>query len=268
MSDHPKFFKKEGKYLRPVNIPTVDASILYSKKNESISSIFESVISQDTATTLSGLKKPTEIYFDKLKSFASGVPTARFAAFGVAAAIIFVFGITAKATILSSKYEPNDSGKFQIYSSKPLTRNKSQNEIRTKDSRAQKVDGILRAYDCPLEGLGSKFVEEADKYNIPWWLVASVSFKESSCGKYTPQVDGKDSYNAWGWGVYGGKVSTFDNWARGIERVSKYFSDTFYTRGVTDLCEIMKTYTPPSNGSWCEDVQHFSDQFQGYQTSL
>ena len=57
----------------------------------------------------------------------------------------------------------------------------------------------------------------------------------------------------------------FDGWEHGIKVVSKYMGNTFYSEGVTDLCEIEKIYTPPSEGSWCEHIAHFRDVIEGYE---
>jgi hypothetical protein len=114
--------------------------------------------------------------------------------------------------------------------------------------------------------MGDVFVNEADKNDIPWYLAAAVAFQESGCGKNTPKVDGAESYNAWGWEVYGNTVHTFENWVRGIETVSSYFSKNFFSKGISDPCEIMKTYTPSSGGSWCAGVNEFADQIKNYRT--
>ncbi|HSX39128.1 MAG TPA: hypothetical protein VLI92_00875, partial [Candidatus Saccharimonadales bacterium] len=123
-------------------------------------------------------------------------------------------------------------------------------------------------YGCPnFEGLGANFVAEADKNKIPYWLIPAVSFQESDCGNITPKKDVLESYNAYGWGIWGENVRNFDNWDHGIATVSKYMSDRFYSQGITDLCEIMKTYTPPSKGSWCKGVETFKDIIENYQTN-
>lgn len=182
------------------------------------------------------------------------------------ASIVAIFAFLTSFMITPQKAKPSDTKRYAIYSSKPLTLQSSTTSIYSKDSRAQKINEVYKMYNCPLEGLGDVMVYEADKNDIPWWLVAAVSFQESSCGKKTPKTAGAESYNAWGWGVYGGMVFSFDNWVRGIETVSKYFSDKFYSKGINDTCEIMKTYTPPSNGSWCEGVNHFAEVIQNYET--
>lgn len=180
--------------------------------------------------------------------------------------VIVIFAFLSSIMLTPQKARPQDTRRYAIYSSKPLTLQSSTTSIYSKDSRAQRINEVFKMYKCPLEGLGDVFVYEADKNDIPWWLTAAVSFQESGCGKKTPKAGGVESYNAWGWGVYGNAAFSFDNWVRGIETVSKYFNDRFFSRGITDTCEIMKTYTPPSDGSWCEGVNHFGELIQNYET--
>jgi hypothetical protein len=175
---------------------------------------------------------------------------------------LFSFFLLARPTTVSVK--PQE--KYISYSSKPLTIEGSSYGVYARDSRSERINSILKKYNCPMEGLGEVFVYEADKNNIPWWLVASVAFQESGCGKKTPEVNGVESYNAWGWGVYGDNVTMFDNWVRGIETVSKYFNEKFYSKGITNTCDIMKVYTPPSKGSWCNGVNFFGDVIQNYKS--
>ena len=158
------------------------------------------------------------------------------------------------------------SQKYPLFSSKPLVLGISTEKIFGKDSRAAILNEVFSDYGCPLTGTGEAFVTEADRYNIPYWLVAAVSFQESSCGKKIPSVDGVKSYNAWGWGVWGDNVNSFSSWNDGIHVVSKYFGEKFYSKGTTDLCTIMKTYTPPSKGSWCEGVGYFRDVIVHYES--
>ena len=160
--------------------------------------------------------------------------------------------------------------KYALYSSKPLVLGAMTGAPGLGDPRAGKIDEVFATFNCPLEGLGKVFVEEADKNNIPYWIVASIAFQESSCGKNIPGVgeDKDHSYNAWGWAVYGDNVHGFDSWEDGIAVVSKYMNERFFAQGVTDLCEIMKTYTPPSQGSWCEGVDYFREMINEYKTPI
>ena len=183
-----------------------------------------------------------------------------------AASIVIIFSFLTSLMVTPKTAKPEEVERYSMYSSKPLKPQTATTSIYSKDSRAQRINEVYKMYNCPLEGLGDVMVYEADKNNIPWWLVAAVSFQESGCGKKSPKIDGAESYNAWGWAIYGDRTFSFDNWVRGIETVSKYFSENFYSKGITDTCEIMKTYTPPSNGSWCEGVNHFADLIKNYKT--
>jgi hypothetical protein len=58
----------------------------------------------------------------------------------------------------------------------------------------------------------------------------------------------------------------FDSWEHGVKVVSKYMADQFHSQGVTEPCEMMKTYTPPSNGSWCDGVNFFGDIISNYKS--
>lgn len=164
------------------------------------------------------------------------------------------------------KITPNISNKYSIYSATPLVLGAEDYRVYAKDARAQRINEVFREYKCPIDNLGEVFVYEADKNNIPWWIVAAISFQESSCGKKTPEPDGVESFNAWGWAVYGSNVQMFDNWRHGIETVSEYMGRRFFSQGITEPCDIMKIYTPPSKGSWCEGVKHFGDIIQHYES--
>ncbi|RJR27362.1 hypothetical protein C4561_02300 [candidate division WWE3 bacterium] len=182
---------------------------------------------------------------------------------------LVLFSITSVVTIIYPvKISPKLNHKYSIYASRPLTFGNSEYEIYSKDSRSQKINEIFKEFNCPLEGLGEIFVYEADKNHIPWWITAAIAFQESSCGKMTPEPEGIESYNAWGWGVYGENVQSFDNWVRGVETVSEYLRERFYSKNIKDPCDIMKVYTPPSKGSWCEGVNYFGDMIQNYKTPV
>jgi hypothetical protein len=236
---HGSFFNKNGKVLKPI--------LTNNKINNTVTSIFSESV--------------TEIIPYKKRSLLTSLNPSIM--YGVIVALV---SVSSFAFLSSRVSQTQPSDKYYIYSSKPLTVEQATSRVEIKDSRAQKINEIFKYYKCPLEGMGEVFVNEADANNIPWYLVASVAFQESSCGKNTPKVNGEESFNAWGWAVYGDKTHRFDNWARGIEIVSKYFASRFFSQGITDTCVIMKTYTPPSNGSWCNGVNEFSDLIKNYQT--
>lgn len=170
--------------------------------------------------------------------------------------------------LLTTSHETTPKyNKYAIFSSKPLTSLVASTNFFGGDPRAASLEKILDAYNCPLAGYGKTMVKEADKNKIPYWLVAAIAFQESSCGKITPKLDGgEESYNAWGWGVWGPHVKPFEDWEDGIKTVSKYLGEKFFAKGITDTCEIMKIYTPPSDGSWCKGVDYFGEIIQNYKS--
>lgn len=198
----------------------------------------------------------------------------------IVASAIFAAAFISLVTFFGfSKPSPRYLPKYSVFASKPLVLGSVSNRVFGQDSKAEVLNKVFEVYKCPLAGMGEVFVEEADKNDIPYWLVAAIGFQESSCGKVTPKpfMEGveeeeeateentEESYNAWGWGVYGDNVYMFDDWEHGIKVVSKYMGNTFYSKGVTDLCEIEKIYTPPSEGSWCEHIAHFRDVIESYE---
>lgn len=179
---------------------------------------------------------------------------------------LFTFMLTFVTILYMENSSAAKAPKYSIFSAKPMVLGSATSTVQGDDARAERIDKIFEKYNCPIQGHGQKFVEAADKNNIPYWLVAAVAFQESSCGKQTPKVEGAETYNLYGWGVWGEHVKQFDDLDHGIEVVSKYMYDMFYSKGVTEPCEIMKTYTPPSKGSWCAGVKFFRDEIREYES--
>jgi hypothetical protein len=270
------FFKKNGRHLKGL-----------MRRKEAVTTLFQEPVLETTTTlfeepspkykSILDLKIAAQKYCSKTKPYitetlitiraqANNLKRYDLATTWVTGSVALFALFAIGLLLFPTKINPKTEDRYAIYSSKPLTLDSNVMGIYTRDSRAQRINEVMREYNCPMEGLGEVFVAEADKNNIPWWLVASIAFQESSCGKHMPTLDGANSFNSWGWGVYGDNVYVFDNWVRGIETVSEYMNEMFFSKGVTEPCEIMATYTPPSQGSWCEGVKYFGDQFQNYKT--
>lgn len=178
---------------------------------------------------------------------------------------LFIF-IISFALILSLHNSSSSAYRYTIFSASPKVLGASSTRITGDDARAERIDSIFNKYKCPIKGYGKTFVQEADKNKIPYWLVAAIAFQESSCGKNTPIVNGDDTYNLYGWGVWGPHVYKFDSIEEGIAVVSKYMNTKFISKGIREPCDIMKVYTPPSNGSWCMGVKFFRDEILEFET--
>jgi hypothetical protein len=98
----------------------------------------------------------------------------------------------------------------------------------------------------------------ADKYSLDFRLIPSIAMQESNLCKKIPA----ESYNCWGFGIYGSKVTKFSNYPEAIETVTRTLALKYKEKGLVTPEEIMSMYTPSSNGSWAHGVNHFMQQLQ------
>jgi hypothetical protein len=128
------------------------------------------------------------------------------------------------------------------------------------DSRVTILKEYFKQYNSPLVPYAETFVETADKYNLDWKLVAAISGVESTFGQEIPN----DSFNGWGWGIYGDHMIRFSSWTQGIETVSEGLRNKYIDKwGAKDVYEIGRFYA--SSPTWAQRVDHFMreiDQFK------
>jgi len=128
--------------------------------------------------------------------------------------------------------------------------------IKTADARPELIRQYLNGYGSPLEPYSDLIVQLSDQYNFDYrWLIA-IAQQESGLCRHIPD----NSFNCWGWGIYGDKVTRFDSYEDALRRISPQFTSIFLKGSHSkDPMEVMKTYTPPSDGSWAEGVSTFFD---------
>ncbi|GDX62156.1 hypothetical protein LBMAG33_4660 [Candidatus Levyibacteriota bacterium] len=120
------------------------------------------------------------------------------------------------------------------------------------DSRARILKRYLESYNSPLAKNANVFVREADRNNIDWRLVAAISGVESSYGKSLPD----NSYNAWGWGIYGDNIIRFNSYDEAISTISKSLREQYMNKWhAVDVYAIGKIYA--SSPTWSERVEYF-----------
>ncbi len=124
------------------------------------------------------------------------------------------------------------------------------------DARVEVVRQFFARYHSPLEPFANTVVKAADAHDLDFRLIPAIAMQESNLCAKAP----KGSNNCWGFGIYGGKVKQFTSLAEGIEVVTKALAKEYKGKGLTTPTEIMAVYTPSSNGSWAQSVNHFMDQ--------
>ena len=141
----------------------------------------------------------------------------------------------------------------------PLSENAMlEDQITQQDARVEIVRQFFERYKSPLEPHAPTVVETADMYGIDFRLIPAIAMQESNLCKKAPE----NSYNCWGFGIYGQKVTRFNNYEEAINAVTKTLALKYIADGLDTPQEIMRRYTPRSNGSWAESVEYFMDQLQ------
>ncbi|MCL5433104.1 MAG: hypothetical protein M1524_03245 [Patescibacteria group bacterium] len=128
-----------------------------------------------------------------------------------------------------------------------------------KDNRVVILKEFLDTYNSPLSESAEDFVKSADKYDIDWKLVAAISGVESTFGKHIPY----NSYNGWGWGVYGDNVIYFESWKDAIETISKGLRQNYIDRGATNVYAIGRIYA--ASPTWAQRVEYFMNRIRDYE---
>ncbi|MEK7534689.1 MAG: hypothetical protein AAB600_05180 [Patescibacteria group bacterium] len=128
------------------------------------------------------------------------------------------------------------------------------------DSRVKVLKNFLEKYNAPFVPFAGEFIKSADVYNLDWKLVAAISGVESTFGKFIPY----DSFNAWGWGVYGNNVIYFSSWTEGIETVSKGLRENYLDKwGAKNIHQIGKIYA--ASPTWASKVEYFMEKITEFE---
>lgn len=141
-----------------------------------------------------------------------------------------------------------------LFAALPSFDQQIQTSIKTADARPEIIRQYLNKFGSPLEPYSNLIVQLSDQYNFDYrWLVA-IAQQESGLCLHIPE----GSYNCWGWGIYGDKVTKFDSYEDALRRIAPQFTEIFLKgEQGKDPAEVMKTYTPPSDGSWAKGVTSF-----------
>ena len=102
--------------------------------------------------------------------------------------------------------------------------------IEKKENEA-KIEAYFQKYNMPLHSYSKKFVEVAEKYDLPPFLLPTISIKESSGGKKVFKP-----FNPFGYGK-----KSFKDYDEAIEYVAYQLAHGKYYKGKT-LEKKLKTY--------------------------
>lgn len=132
------------------------------------------------------------------------------------------------------------------------------------DIRVLTLHYYLKNYDSPLADHAELLIKLSDKYNLDWKLIPSIAAVESNFGHKIPGGRDPDytSHNAWGWGVYGTKVTRFSSWEEGIDTVVRGVKLKFVDIGLNTPKKMNVKYS--SNPDWYWQVEFFIAELNAY----
>ncbi|CAN5145734.1 hypothetical protein BH09PAT2_BH09PAT2_02960 [soil metagenome] len=124
-----------------------------------------------------------------------------------------------------------------------------------KDKRVVVLKTFFRRHDSPLYDYAEYVVKVSDENGLDYRLIPAISMQESGACKVIPH----DSYNCWGWGIYGNTITRFSSYPEALDTVARGLKKYYIDKGLTTPADIMRKYNPSSNGSWAFGVNTFID---------
>jgi hypothetical protein len=182
------------------------------------------------------------------------------AAFFIVTPLMLLASLTYLSYYSYSKAYPSSqtsrTGTSVAFAALPSQDTSIEGELSYQDARTESLRSFFKKNNSPLEPYAQNFIDNAEKYNLDFRLMPAIAMQESNLCKKSP----KDSFNCWGFGVYGKKVTRFESFEEGIESVAKTLSEKYHSIGLISPEEIMTKYTPSNNGDWAKSVNYFMGQ--------
>lgn len=178
-----------------------------------------------------------------------------------AATTALIFSLTFSFYLAGPKLLKPSVQNFKLYAALPQSTNFISEEIEHADARAKIIENFFQSYKAPLSAYGNLFIQTADKYKLDWRLLPAIAMQESSGGKKV--ID--NSYNPFGYGIYGKLVTRFASWEEAIERVGRALREDYLDQGLKNPYQIMTKYNPPSlqkDGAWAKSVSSFMEELR------
>lgn len=168
-------------------------------------------------------------------------------------------------TYIAHLGNPNEASKVLgastagiAYAALPPAENIIQPQIIEEESKQEIIRQFFAKYKSPLEEYAGDVIAAAERYDIDYRLLPAIAMQESNlCRRIIA-----DSYNCWGWGIYGSKVTKFSNYPEAIETITKALSTKYRDRGLVTASEIAKLYNPRNTNNWAENVTSFMDKLK------
>jgi hypothetical protein len=132
------------------------------------------------------------------------------------------------------------------------------------DFRKVALEKFLSDQNSPLLGYIDVLIREADNNGIDYSLIPAIAMQESQGCKIIPV----DSYNCWGFGIYGSTVTRFPSYEASISKVARTIKETYIKRGLTNPTLLEDRWAPQSRGTWSYSVNFFISKMREYERNI
>lgn len=132
------------------------------------------------------------------------------------------------------------------------------------DIRIRVLRRFLSDYSSPLVEFSDVLVSTADLWGLDYALIPAIAMQESGGCKKIPE----NSYNCWGYGVYGTQTTMFDSYPAAIAQIAKTMKEAYIKSGLTNVTLVEDKWVPPSRGQWSYSVNYFIGKIREYERTL
>lgn len=158
--------------------------------------------------------------------------------------VLFIFFTKSTSANSNRDFVPVDSARLTFEADPYLN-----------DRRVAILYTFLSGYNSSLKEYSFDVVKAADKYDLDWRLLPAISGVESTFGRQIPE----NSYNAWGWGIYGNNIIRFASYPDAIETISKGLRENYIDRwGAKNTYQIGRFYA--ASPTWAQRVVYFMEK--------
>jgi hypothetical protein len=155
--------------------------------------------------------------------------------------------------LLNTKDKNYQQYNSQIFAALPDKSPSTSAKLISSDARGDIIKNYLTEYNSPLVPFSYYIVNVADEFDVDFRLITAIARQESNLCRYVPE----NTYNCWGWGIHSRGTLAFSSFEEGIRTVTEGLKRDYLSKGYNNPDEIMKKYTPLSDGSWANAVNQF-----------
>lgn len=132
------------------------------------------------------------------------------------------------------------------------------------DIRAVALKKFLIEWRSPLVNHIQDLIAVADEKGIDYTLLPAIAMQESGGCRRTPE----NSFNCWGFGIYGDKVTRFNSYKEAFSKVAETIKETYIRSGLTNPTLLEDRWAPPSRGQWSYAVTLFMSKIHEYEKEI